>query len=680
MLHLRSVIGLFCLALLCIGSEGSNSNVINWKKYNLIDDDTTSELVLAFKQDKKAEERALKPLSVRLGTTLPKPLREKRSKPVLTIAGFSFYYDRQARLDIEHPFPECTRLTWTTTAFNEIRDCISYGSADWFGGPEQYEQLWPVQKLNKTNYPFITKSADNMAVADRYWLSSEGSYIYVDPSIPLFIDSNSADNPNQLCFISRSESPYYDITELILRYTICTFDDVKTAQAHAVKNYLGHASSLPDELMFRHPIWSTWARYKKDINESTVMQFAQEILDNGFNNSQLEIDDDWETCYGELQFNSAKFPNPKGMVDALHQLGFRVTLWVHPFINSNCPLYNTALQQGYFVRNLQNEVKVEWWNGKDAAIIDVTNPAARTWWANRLISLKNQIGLDGYKFDAGEALGFLPQLPFLRNINTQSDYSLAYSNFVNGIINDIGSAVEIRSTYSNQGAPIFLRMIDKDSRWGLNNGLRSVVTTLLQMNVVGYPMVLADMIGGNGYGSDQITPELFIRWLQASTFMPSLQFSYVPWQFNDPSVVEISKKFVDLHYNYSELILQLANDATTGSGLPINRPICFALPNGVVDGNASYVDDEFMLGNNILVAPVMDPNATSRTIYLPEGFWTDMNTGFMINGPITIVDYPAPLDTLPYFRKENIVNSSSNLSPTLILLLASALISSLYFK
>jgi myogenesis-regulating glycosidase len=79
-------------------------------------------------------------------------------------------------------------------------------------------------------------------------------------------------------------------------------------------------------------------------------------------------------------------------------------------------------------------------------------------------------------------------------------------------------------------------MHDKDTRWELNNGLRSVVTTLLQMNIVGYPMVLADMIGGNGYGSDVVTAELFIRWLQASTFMPSLQFSYVPWQFNDPSV------------------------------------------------------------------------------------------------------------------------------------------------
>lgn len=115
-------------------------------------------------------------------------------------------------------------------------------------------------------------------------------------------------------------------------------------------------------------------------------------------------------------------------------------------------------------------------------------------------------------------------------------YSTAYIEQIVAHLSDVGYAAEARCGLSNQRAPLFIRMHDKDTRWELNNGLRSVVTTLLQMNMVGYPMVLADMIGGNGYGSDVITPELFIRWLQASTFMPSLQFSYVPWQFNDPSV------------------------------------------------------------------------------------------------------------------------------------------------
>lgn len=74
-------------------------------------------------------------------------------------------------------------------------------------------------------------------------------------------------------------------------------------------------------------------------------------------------------------------------------------------------------------------------------------------------------------------------------------------------------------------------MIDKDSRWALDNGLSTVVTTLLQMNMNGYPFVLPDMIGGNGYNG-RPSKELFIRWLQANVFMPSLQYSYVPWDYD----------------------------------------------------------------------------------------------------------------------------------------------------
>jgi myogenesis-regulating glycosidase len=97
----------------------------------------------------------------------------------------------------------------------------------------------------------------------------------------------------------------------------------------------------------------------------------------------------------------------------------------------------------------------------------------------------------------------------------------------------LGDLVEVRSAQGTQDLPIFLRMIDKDTEWTVNNGLPSLITTMLQMNMVGYPFVLPDMIGGNGY--NDVTPdrEIFIRWLQANTFMPSIQFSFVPWIYDE---------------------------------------------------------------------------------------------------------------------------------------------------
>lgn len=97
---------------------------------------------------------------------------------------------------------------------------------------------------------------------------------------------------------------------------------------------------------------------------------------------------------------------------------------------------------------------------------------------------------------------------------------------------------EARVGWKTQNLPIFIRMIDKDSKWTRNNGLPTLITTLLQMNLNGYVFVLPDMIGGNGYVGNSFeetelpSQELFIRWLQANVFMPSLQFSFVPWQYD----------------------------------------------------------------------------------------------------------------------------------------------------
>lgn len=127
--------------------------------------------------------------------------------------------------------------------------------------------------------------------------------------------------------------------------------------------------------MVRHPIWSTWARYYAPINESVLTTFANEILQYKFNNSQFEIDDAWETCYGSTIFDTTKFPNIKQLTDSLKRQGFRVTLWIHPFINKDCTTaYNDALSNGYLVLDQNGDPSTQWWNSGqgEAAYIDVS--------------------------------------------------------------------------------------------------------------------------------------------------------------------------------------------------------------------------------------------------------------------------------------------------------------------
>lgn len=172
-------------------------------------------------------------------------------------------------------------------------------------------------------------------------------YVYVAPEVPLFVDYHNI-LFNHLCLVARVADPYSSKrTHNILKYDIWFFGDAKTAHQHAVDNYLGKPTGTPDYRMIQYPVYSTWARYSRDITEESLWAFANEIVDNGYPNAQFEIDDLWEICYGSLTVDERKLPNLKQLIKDIKSLGFRTAIWVHPFINQNCePWYSEALEKG----------------------------------------------------------------------------------------------------------------------------------------------------------------------------------------------------------------------------------------------------------------------------------------------------------------------------------------------
>lgn len=457
-------------------------------------------------------------------------------------------------------------------------DCVRIAGSNWYGGPQQKYQYWPIQKLRFNEYSFISKEADNCAVADRYWLNSLGSFIYVDDQAPLFVDQNYGE-PGYMCLEVKKSLPYdiYDSTYSFV-YKIGVASDAKIAHMAAVEHILGKPTGHPAEGMVKYPIWSTWARYKRDINQTVVLKFADEVIQHGWIGGQYELDDDWETCYGALKFNTNKFPNIRQTVNAIKEKGFpRVTLWIHPFVNKGCePVYSEARRNGHFVADHNGNTDTQWWNSVqgDAAYVDFTQPEVAQWFTQRLQAILNESGIDSFKFDAGES-SWSPPDALLSGPRVQHPY-LIVEDYLRAVAK-FGDLVEVRAAHSTQDLPVFVRMIDKDSEWNWNNGLPTLITTLLQMNMVGYPLVLPDMVGGNGYNDHPPNKEMFIRWLQANVFMPSIQFSYVPWDY-DAETIQISKNMTDLHESYTELIMERFKMAVS-NGDPVNPPLWWISPN-----------------------------------------------------------------------------------------------------
>lgn len=287
-----------------------------------------------------------------------------------------------------------------------------------------------------------------------------------------------------MCLEAKRALPY-DIyhTRFDFTYHIGIGLNARDVHMKGVEMFLGKPSGHPALEMVRDPIWSTWARYKRDVDEVTVREFAKEILDNGFG-GQFELDDDYETCYGALEFSTSKFPNIRNLTDDLHASGFRVTLWVHPFINKNCiNWYQEAKKNNYFVADHSGNIETQWWNSEtaQASYIDFTKTDAANWYYNRLRKLQTTAGIDSFKFDAGES-SWVPSDPVLNG--TAKEHPSKITSAYVRTVSKFGSLVEVRSGQNTQDLPIFVRMIDKDTEWSLDNGLPTLITTLLQVRLV----------------------------------------------------------------------------------------------------------------------------------------------------------------------------------------------------
>ena len=567
-----------------------------------------------------------------------------------------FEWPNEARLTMtlnrsENHNMDCFDIEWTALKCVDqvFTDCFDIGTTHWYGGFQNKQQIWPLSRNTVSMTPFISHDIFLGSIGDvleRYFFSSKGTGIYIDGEVPFYFSMNHP--KGWMCFSAKYGTVgfnNFDSRYPVLKYKICQSDNVKNIHTKMAAMFLPKPIGIPDVKLFKYPIWSTWAEFRKDINQSDVVKFAREILANKFPHAQLEIDDNWTPAYGDYEFDVKKFPSAAETMTMLNSMGFRVTVWVHPFFNINSKSFTEGASMAYFIRgyNSTRPALIKWWDGNYSAILDPTNPNASLWYLNKLKNLKTVYNISSFKFDAGEA-GFLP--PVFSSYQDKRDPNDVYPNaYVKMVVkSDVSRHLEVRAGYHSQQHPVFVRIMDKYSQWDHNNGLQSLIPAALTFGLLGYPFILPDMIGGNL--KEMNDSELYVRWIEANTFLPSMQFSLVPWKFGD-GVVKIARHYIQLHEQLAPLFIKLAEEATI-TGYPIVRPIWWIDPDSE---DALTCEDEFLVGDLILVAPIVKRGAKARDIYLPPGNWHDELRNEMYTGPLKIRGYPVAVDELAYFTK-----------------------------
>jgi len=420
---------------------------------------------------------------------------------------------------------------------------------------------------------------------------------------------------------------------------------LREASLFAQKNIYPEHSVMPPKAFFEAPQFNTWIELIYNQNQKDIIAYAEAIDREGYPKGVLMIDDNWQETYGVWKFHEGRFPDPKGMMNRLHELGFKVILWVVPFVSADTLTFRSMVRENpeLFVRTRDGDpAMIKWWNGF-SAVLDLSHPEAVKWFKGELTRLQQDYQVDGFKFDAGGPDFYAEDLVYhdpecwgMRQ--TQLFCELAAEYPYN----------ELRETVNQPHLPCAERLCDKSPTWE-DNGLDTLTPHSVMQSLLGYQYICPDMIGGGSYTyfmypEGEIDQELFVRSAQCSALLPMMQFSAAPWRFLSPENAKLCREAALLHTRFAPYIIKLVEDSRV-THEPVLRSLEYMWPN---EGYAA-VRDEYMLGDRYLVAPVVQKGCRFRSVTLPEGRWkADDGRIYEGNGVVVI---ETPLNRLPYFEK-----------------------------
>jgi alpha-D-xyloside xylohydrolase len=351
------------------------------------------------------------------------------------------------------------------------------------------------------------------------------------------------------------------------------------------------------------------------------------------------LDNPWESsrCFGRMTFDQSRFPDPRAMIDTIHGLGVRFMLWISPLVRRlGCtppPQYPLTALLG---------------SGSNSTL-DLTDPAVVSTFESSLRALIS-LGVDGFKGDRGNDVGFENvQLAGGPGALVQNIYPLLYERAVAAAIENSGKAGSF-ATLFHVGSPGSSAVVP--GFWGGDQpgtfaGLQDAIRDGLSAGVAGYPTWGSDT---GGFGSDDLTPEVFVRWAQFSAVSPVFEVGGTGgnatfWNFGEPTVSQFRAAAI-LHY---ELFPYLYQDARVAhaTGLPILRPLALDYPQ---DAEAWAADLELMVGPSVLALPVTAPLGQPVDQYFPAGRWVSLWGGPDVVGPQQL-ETTVPLGTLPLYLR-----------------------------
>ena len=398
-----------------------------------------------------------------------------------------------------------------------------------------------------------------------------------------------------------------------------------------------------------------WSYYP----EKKVREIAQGFRDHQIPCDAIYLDIDYMDGYRCFTWNKKYFPDPKGMIKDLSNMGMKTVVMIDPGIkvDDNYWVFKEGKENNYFCRRSDDYfMEGHVWPGR-CQFPDFTNPKVREWWGGLYKELID-IGVAGFWNDMNEPAVFGAGT-FPNDVRHNYD---GYRGSHRKAHNIYGMQM-VRSTYDGLKKLMRNKRPFTITRAGYSGVQRyacvwtgdNVATwehlklgniQCQRMSISGVPFVGTDIGGFSG----EPDGELFTRWIQLGTFSPFMRAHSAgdtserePWSFGEP-FTSINRKFIELRYQLMPYIYSVFWEHHR-YGFPILRPLAMLEQEHI--GN-HYRQDEFTFGDKILVCPVLEQGATSRLVYLPKGQWYNFWTHELLNGENEYT-VQAQLEDMPLF-------------------------------
>ena len=415
--------------------------------------------------------------------------------------------------------------------------------------------------------------------------------------------------------------------------------------------------------------WQCKLRY---MSQDEILTVAREYKRRKLPVSVIVVDYFHWPNQGDWKFDADFWPDPKGMVEELEEMGIKLMVSIWPTVEETSGNYKEMEELGYLTRS-EHGKRLGQLNV--ASVIDVTNPGTRCYVWDKIKQNYYDAGVRIFWLDEAE-----PEL---------TGYEFSHYRYYRGSDMEIGNVYPreyARMAYEGMeaegqknivnllrcawagsqkyGALVWSGDIDSSFR-----SLRNQLAAGLNMGLSGLPWWTTDIGGFHGGNiEDPAFHELFIRWFQFGTFCPVMRLhgcrepfvnglsengggkhrSGSPnevWTYGE-EVLEICTKYLKLREEMKPYITQLMADAHE-KGSPIMRPLFYDFPK---DQKTWNVEDEYMFGPDMLVAPVLYENQREREVYLPEGQWKHLYSGVIYEGGY-VQNIQAPIDEIPVFNR-----------------------------